>query len=653
MSINLIPENDLRAALRPHRVDPQHFETAVRQRLQLLQAQSASDLFVRLSPFAKAAAALLPLEVLAGCQVQSATTKAAPVGGLCKLLSYLAFPAISLFILLGATIFSFLKIRRIQEQSTAGLGDQQAVRESIQLWWRQHRLGASSVFAVSMVLMLLGATSLLFLFYLISFGLLLFVLSSFAKVGIGNRDVIGRTCGMGLMFLGQAAVSAGIGSQEIHFLDQNLVSVVFLSGVLILLPCLFANRQVNTESLKKPTPVPRWFWIFYVAFVFVQLGFIGWTWSFGHMSLHHRLRITAILAIGALAPAAAVLFHQWMPKRGQPNPLQRGPALLIIVLLIPLMAWNTRSLLWPATPERIKRYVESFDHAPFSSASWSNWEIPARWTIDAQLQPDLSKPRSLLAVELAGEQNPYVLSSAMRVGLITPDKLGQLKNYDRQRRYLFTQTPGVQPLAVHLGQYDWVVRAAVLKNDLSPSERDLLEQRLLATVEGVSADQYATLEQALRAIQLLSIIGKPIDRDQYRSQFHELLRTFHHTSGGWGRVNGGFRSYRNINAGDLNATAHAVDLMEIFGAPDDLNLNWARSFLANGRSKFGDQKWIAAVTLERFSALPSAPRPSWLDYLYHERTLLAAIALVGLCLYATYTSPRRKALLSANQPCPA
>jgi hypothetical protein len=91
----------------------------------------------------------------------------------------------------------------------------------------------------------------------------------------------------------------------------------------------------------------------------------------------------------------------------------------------------------------------------------------------------------------------------------------------------------------------------------------------------------------------------------------------------------------------LEATAYAVELMEIYGIPEDLNLNWVRSFLRPLSFRTRDHKWIAAATLQRLNRLPGATRPTWLEVLYHERALLAAVALVGLCIYATLTSPRR------------
>ena len=43
MSVNLVPEDDLRAALRPYRVDPDTFEAAVRERLKAAERQRADE----------------------------------------------------------------------------------------------------------------------------------------------------------------------------------------------------------------------------------------------------------------------------------------------------------------------------------------------------------------------------------------------------------------------------------------------------------------------------------------------------------------------------------------------------------------------------------------------------------------------------------
>jgi hypothetical protein len=59
--------------------------------------------------------------------------------------------------------------------------------------------------------------------------------------------------------------------------------------------------------------------------------------------------------------------------------------------------------------------------------------------------------------------------------------------------------------------------------------------------------------------------------------------------------------------------------------------------------KLSNQQWVAAAALERLNRLPGVPRPTWMEILYYERSLLAAIVLVGLCVYATIRSPRAPA----------
>ena len=142
-------------------------------------------------------------------------------------MSYVAFPAISLFVLLGATVFTFVKIRGIRNASEPNSPDQQALLASTKLWWRHHAWGAGLLFAATLAMAWFGATWLLFLFYTVSLGLLVYVLSSLARLGLGNRFVIGQACMFALPLLGQMAGFPGIGGNDIHLLDQGLIVPVF------------------------------------------------------------------------------------------------------------------------------------------------------------------------------------------------------------------------------------------------------------------------------------------------------------------------------------------------------------------------------------------------------------------------------------------
>lgn len=576
MPLNPVPEEQLRDALRPLRADPARFEAAVRERLGTAVLRRREDPLANLPPLLKGAAALLPLALFTGCRTRES---AVPTAGGARLVGYLAFPAISLFVLLGAAILGVAKIRGIQRENRPSFDDAQAEAEAALLWWGRHKWPAYLVFAATLALMWIGATWLLFLFYILSFGVLLFVLSSFARLGLGNRALIGQSCMTGLLFLGQLTASFSVGDDDIHFLDQKVISVVFFGGAMLVLAC-FA-RLPDAFGDRRTSPI------------------VGW-------------------------PRAA----------------------LLAVLLVPLCVWMLGPILRPATPGRIKAYVESFREAPYSTASWRPWAIVARWAIDSKLDPDLTGARRFLDREIDGEQNPVILGDAFRVGLIPADQIRLLRDYESGRRSLLEDPRRIllkRPIT-SLSQQEWIIRASVLVGDLTDQDRDDLEKRLLASLDGLTDSPYDVIGEGLLATRLLEVIGRPVDPARYRARVHDWLRKFHSRSGGGFQLAGGFKTYLNMPTGSVETTAAAVELMEVYGVPDGLDLNWVRSFLKPmAMIRQTDEKWVAAVSLDRLNRLPGARQPSWPQVLYHERSLLAAMVLVGLCVYATLTSPRPKA----------
>jgi hypothetical protein len=221
-----------------------------------------------------------------------------------------------------------------------------------------------------------------------------------------------------------------------------------------------------------------------------------------------------------------------------------------------------------------------------------------------------------------------------------------LKDYARRLSSLVDQSPYIEePQSIgSIQQEDWVIRAAVMRNDLSVPERDYLEKRLLATLEEESRREHYALVEELRVAQLLKVIGRPIDRDRHRGRVHALLKKSHSTSSGGFQLAGGFRRYRSPETGSMDETAYAVELMEIYGIPDGLDLNWVRSYLRPTMLRWTNgEEYAAAVTRDRLNHLPGAVRPTWLETAYYERSLLAALVLVGLCIYATVSSPAPRA----------
>ncbi|WLD12536.1 hypothetical protein [Planctellipticum variicoloris] len=565
----LVPESDLRAALRLYSVAGDDFEAGVRRRIQAAEVERARDPLAGAPQLLRVAAASLPLPILTGGKVSGSVLPLANASWLSKFVAFLALPAISLFLLVGAALFGAAGIRRIQAGNVPADIDQQAVQEAARHWWRRHKWAALLFFAATIGLPLVGATSLMLLIYLISLGAMLYLLAGFARQGLANRTVIGQSLIAGMAFLGQTSAVCTVGVQDIHFVDQMLLPAVFFSGVMLLLPVV-ARKDRSDSPL---APGRRW-------------------------------RVAAT-----------------------------------VLVTVPMLAWFTSSIWRPTTPARIKQHVEAFDRAPFSSASWRDWELVADGAIESGLRPDLSRPRKLLQSELSGEPllvMPYILGSAIRTGLIGPEELNWLPEIDQQRQSLLGGLP--QLPITSLIQYDWAIRVLELRHELSSEQKDFLEQRLLATLNALAGDEYALLEDVLRITQLLDVIGRPIDRDQYRQKIHRWLRELHRTSGNGFLFSGGF-AYSESGTATLEMTAYAVELMQIYGIPAGLDLNWVRSYLRPQMLRFGDDKYIAAVTLDRLNRLLGVTFPTWLDYVYYERSLIMAVLLVGLCLYATLSCP--------------
>jgi len=173
-----------------------------------------------------------------------------------------------------------------------------------------------------------------------------------------------------------------------------------------------------------------------------------------------------------------------------------------------------------------------------------------------------------------------------------------------------------------------------------------LEKRLHATLEAVSTAPNVVLKTPLRATQLLELIERPVNPDRYRDKIHNLLQTIHSKKGGGFQVAGGFKDYNSENppVGSLEATSFAVKLMEFYGIPAELDPNWVRSFLRPLFIRRAPQTFMAAVTLDRLNRLPDVKDRTWLETLYYERSLLAAVVLIGLCIYAALSSPMPRAV---------
>jgi hypothetical protein len=304
-----------------------------------------------------------------------------------------------------------------------------------------------------------------------------------------------------------------------------------------------------------------------------------------------------------------------------------------------VIGWFGQSLLAPVTQSTLKQYAETFDTAPHSSASWKQWEVPAAWLVDSGLEVDHSKPRRLLEQELDDEQNAWVLKSAFRTGLIRPEDVTRLRDLNRKKNevvyeydptsnsYEYLRNSGSfgKPI-LWLESYDYVIRALMMTNQLSESERDLLETRLLATLHDFANREFhRPIEDSLNVTQLLQVIGRSRHIDEFRPYVHGLLVDFQCLENKRFQSPGGFRSYPKIDASNDDATTAAVELMQYYGVPNELDLVALRAFLRptmHDRSQLSRSSLRGAVHKAvrlRLESLPDVPHVTFWDSIYDAK----------------------------------
>ncbi len=568
MLVDFIDEQELYEALRPFRTDRTAFELGVQGYLRGRAALAEQDPARNLPPLARAAAAVLPLPLLTGGKVSSSASVTTGGAGQ-KLLGIALFPAVSMFLLLGATILSVIGLRGTRYGAGFKMQSPTDYDAAIRGWWRENWLPALLLYGGMLALTFFNIAAWMFLLLIASFGLVVLVVRSLAQRGLGNRTILAGTLMTPLILFGQLTMMFNFGDGEIHFLDPRIVSYVFWMGLF----CLGCTS----------------FWLLF--------------------------------------------------GRGRSN--RHAGLLIMLVMYFPAAILLLSRVHVPPSPLALKQHVEAFDQVRFNSATWRQWEILARWTIEAGLSPDLAKPRALLAQELTGEQNPFILAVAFRVGLIEPGDLPKLHNLEARKRGLlndcFLDRRNDPLLSVE--QDEWVIRALVVMHQLNDNERDFLASRLHATLYRAADSEFEPLRELLLVTQLLAAIDRPVKPEEFRNRIHSALLRLHGTDAGGFQPAGGFKSSTNSPYSDPSATVFAVELMRIYGVPKELDINWVRSYAKPELIGGSTREWTSVVTRGRLAALPDLKPPTLWQWLYYERNLLAAIVLVGLCIYAVRLSP--------------
>ncbi|MCA9127508.1 MAG: hypothetical protein KDB22_10500 [Planctomycetales bacterium] len=582
-SAELIAEVELRAALRPMRPDRDTFEDSVRQKLhgkiEQYDTPHAADLSE--SAWLRIAASVIPLQLFGkGAVVQGAgsTLGKISLGQLTfgqKIIAVLSLPAVSLMLMLSATVWAALRIRTAQRNQSPGLVDPMQLLEMNKQWWRHY--GAASVLMISAVVLPLfsGLVIPVGALFLVSGILVVAMILRLGRERLIDRSTIAANLASMLMILGQLASSVTfVLGNGTPLLDQRLIGATLFLG---------ASLVLAGNAFPKLSTSPR-------------AGQLWWG-----------------------------LFTALIP--------------------LPLVVWFSSSLWRPVSTRVLVEYVESFDEAKFSSASWSNWSIPAEWLHDSGAQVNLAKPRRLLSTAIEKRDTVFgsIFVSAYNGGLVEPENAARvLAPHEARRRLNSADKLNTGSLA----RYPTAIYVLVATGTLNNDERDLISDQLLVEMEELKAGSANgnRIERALELTKLSQSIDRPFGVKLQRPWIHRTLVESQWLGSHWARRRGGFSPYAELAFADPHTTVQAIELMEIYGVPKEVDLLALRSYLRpNGLEATGSllsQACIRAASLQRLESLPGVPPLGWRDYLYHEQNLLMAVAIVLLCTIATYGSPQ-------------
>jgi len=178
-------------------------------------------------------------------------------------------------------------------------------------------------------------------------------------------------------------------------------------------------------------------------------------------------------------------------------------------------------------------------------------------------------------------------------------------------------------------------------------QRAHLAARIDATWPAV--DEYHALDRALLCVRLFDHIALPARADARRADVHAILerewidasRVRSH-----GEVGGFSPDFGRFQTSMDGPTYSAVALMARFGVPDGIDVRAVRAYLRSESRAFPivfesmpylrATERAALLRLEREVGIP--PR-TWLETIVGERTLIASLLIVILCVIAIRMAP--------------
>lgn len=252
-STEWIDEAELRAALQPWQTDPERFADGVRQRieqaeLQLPAVNETDRARMAESDWLETAAAVIPVPLLS----HGAGSSLVKLGQLSlgkKLVAWAALPATGLLLMVAASIWAIIKIRRAQRDKIPGDVDAIKLAEATAAWWKQFGLAIPVIGVIMLLLMLTGHAMPVFIIFLVSGTTMVGLISRLGKAGLVDRRTVAGALAPGLLILVQLTHTSTMLSHGYPFLDQMLVpTVLLLGGMAITIVCNGLDAKAGVRS---------------------------------------------------------------------------------------------------------------------------------------------------------------------------------------------------------------------------------------------------------------------------------------------------------------------------------------------------------------------------------------------------------------------
>ncbi|MGB7326899.1 MAG: hypothetical protein WBD31_18630, partial [Rubripirellula sp.] len=258
----LIGETELRTALHSLRPDPDTFAAGVRQRIEagnvrLRDRNSNSnpqDVSFDHSDWAQVAAAVIPLPML-GSSGSAGLVKLGQLSLGKKIVAVAALPTIGLLLMVTASIFAVIKIRRAHRASKQHDGHPASDIDAAKLgqvtadWWRQFGVFVVGASAVSLLLMFIGYTIPVFIVFLVSGTTMVSLITKLGQEHLVDRNTIARNLMPGLLMLVQITHFVAMIDHGNPFLDPMLIpAVLVLGGFTMLWMCASPWEHISRTT---------------------------------------------------------------------------------------------------------------------------------------------------------------------------------------------------------------------------------------------------------------------------------------------------------------------------------------------------------------------------------------------------------------------